>query len=305
MDVIIKYVVPEYPSRIHIQWDVENAKDRSLVFDVQRSGSPGGPWKTLESDLEADAYTDDLRDPGPDDEINQLTLDKEIYYRLIGRDERGHETKSDPVDNRNNTVYDVNTETGVGYRVDQERNTPNPETDLDAPREVSERVHRVDRAVLRRYFTDLRQFTGVEFYVLKRKHFGKRCSHCYEATSGVVLDADCDACYGTSWEGGYFPAIETYAKYKESAVQSGNTSRGKEGNQQAQINMLSFPRVEEDDILVEADSDDRYKVRNVRNKQIRQRTIKQKITASKLGRTNVAYDVPVDTTSIGIPHDNE
>lgn len=67
--------------------------------------------------------------------------------------------------------------------------------------------------VQRREWILLTKFVGVKSFVLRRKTYGQRCRECWDFYLEKLLKDKCETCLGTSYEGGYFKALETYLQY--------------------------------------------------------------------------------------------
>jgi hypothetical protein len=72
------------------------------------------------------------------------------------------------------------------------------------------------REINRREYFLLTHFVGVKSYIFKRKTYGKRCPQCWDYKAEKVVKDHCENCFGTSFEGGYFPAIPCYFQYDAS-----------------------------------------------------------------------------------------
>lgn len=300
MRPLITKITPWHPAKVRIQWDLEEVGEYGTFrFNVERSGSPGGPWTTVVASL-ADIYTyDDLLNDG--ESANTLSLVRDIYYRI----------KATPPSGVQNAVYSpiINLD-GLSESALSEEEAGNPERPIPVaqfepnpqtgqatyPTSADRRRRLIKRSLLRNAYLMLRRLNGIEFVLLKRRHFGARCS-CYEPISRVVLQSKCATCYGTSWVGGYFNPISVLGRVVRGAssdIQSGLSQQSKDDLNLVQIQTLDFPKIDEGDLLVARDQNRRFVVKQRFNTSLKSITVHQTLTASELSRVDPAFSIAID-----------
>lgn len=302
MKVVVNHILPNYPDKIHVQWTVAQPiveRLENVVFSVERSGSPGGPWSTRASDIEEVFYTDLFRD-GEDDvtEENLLSLGKQVWYRVNAHLEDGEVLTSAPMDNFRTLPTLFKQVQGVGLVPGAETPSPDPQTLFSPNPGMQKRLKLIQRAVQRRAVVNLQYFSGVYIVILKRKSFGVRCTKCFDQASKSVLISNCADCYGTGWEGGYYSALLSTAKIEESPLQAQTEQSSKTEIVQAQFELLDFPRLKKDDVIVEVDSNRRWIVSTIGERSLRRRRLTQHVSCSELSRTAVQYRIPVNTEEL-------
>ena len=106
-------------------------------------------------------------------------------------------------------------------------------------------------------------------YLLKRRFSGERCTHCVDLQTDEVRDPDCVYCWGTGYQCGYYyPMSCVWADltprtvYKEVDDQG---ARGTIADVVVQGRMLQIPLMETYDVWVDAATDDRYFVHEIKN----------------------------------------
>ena len=304
MEVIVDHVLPHYPRHVLIQWSVEGATSAELAgltFDVQRSGSPkqgGGAWETTASGVSSVMYEDTLFENN-EGGINQLSIEREIWYRVVATTAANDVYISNAVDNEGSTIGQVLNEAAHGLTVDSDETRPTPETVFhDNPR-IQRRLQLAHRAVQRYAHVALEMFTGVRIAVLKRRHFGVRCLACYDPVLKKSLVSSCMSCYGTGWENGYFPAVGTLMRITEGDTQSQIEQEGNTKMTRARAEFVDYPRLEENDVLVELDNNRRWLVDGTSDRKLRRRRVTQHCQVIELARTSVEYrvEVPADLQS--------
>jgi hypothetical protein len=298
MRVLIDHVLPHFPRHVFIQWSVEDATAAELAgltFEVQRSGSPkheGNEWETVATGVSTVMYGDTLFEDN-DGGINNLSLDREIWYRVVAVTTGAVRYTSNAVDNEGSTPGRVINEGAHGLTVDSDETRPTPDTVFhDNPR-IQRRLQLVHRAVQRYAHIALEMFTGVRIGVLKKRHFGVRCTVCFDKVLKQSLVSNCRNCYGTGWEGGYFPAVGTLMRITEGDTQTQIEPEGETKLTRARAEFVDYPRLEKGDVIVELFSNRRWQVDGTSERKLRRNRVTQHMQVMELARTSVEYRVAV------------
>jgi hypothetical protein len=64
------------------------------------------------------------------------------------------------------------------------------------------------KEIIRKETLLLKQKTGVNGWLLKRRFFGEKCPVCTNAVTAQVQNSNCTTCYGTGIVGGHYPGFE-------------------------------------------------------------------------------------------------
>jgi hypothetical protein len=149
--------------------------------------------------------------------------------------------------------------------------------------------------VRRRFYEDL--YYGKNFVLYyPAKTFGQYCS-CYDAVRGK-WSADCLACYGTRYVGGFFNPI--VLPHKETPKQEGD----EEGVRVKGRNLRAFfPGIfplHKGDVFIDSDND-RFIVASVDIERFEGALVKQAVTASPIPNDEVKQQLPVDLTLLAVP----
>jgi hypothetical protein len=293
----ITAVLPIAIDRVDLQWDLEEVSESGTFgFALERSGSPGGPWTEVATFTDVYLGADDLND----EDANIFSLSRDIYYRIKVTPPSGAvNTFYSPVVNLDNQAETEVTgpDPAIGYKViDPAQREPDPETNLTkrplkGRHDVRRRLLR--RKILRNEYIMLKKLNGIEFYVLKRRHFGTRCTNCYDPTTREVTRSHCPYCYGTSWQGGYFDPVLLYGRRLVSQVQTDRSQQSKTDIDQTRIQFLDYPKLDEGDILVERAHNRRFLVKSRYYTSLKTITVHQTVTVSELQRQAKEYDVAV------------
>ena len=270
MEVEITRTTPIYRSPestgVFIQWVVKHPPVSGVgAARLERSGSPEGPFELVVDNINTYHYFDKFRDtPAPGlgltrENLNFLSLAREVYYRL--------------------TVLGAD---GSSARV---------------VREVGDELPKRQSLLKRKIQRDIRvgfKFNGVPIAVLKRKHWGIRCVDCFDLLTKRVTTSKCNTCFGTGFEGGYYEPVRISGRISVKNVQTDITVQGKADINQTQLTMLDFPILEDDDIVVHLNTNQRYIVKHVTRTELRTVPVHQKILLSELERSSVEYRLIVN-----------
>lgn len=142
----------------------------------------------------------------------------------------------------------------------------------------------------------LRMGAGTEGFLLKRRVYGDPCPLCLDFQTGESTNSACSRCYGTKLDGGYFPAIPcVYAEISVGEVRYHvEAERGSVGNPPAVAIMLADPILFEEDVWVEADTDQRWYVHSIKPRmEVRGRAVIQEVTMTLAEFNDRIYQFPV------------
>lgn len=294
MIVVVTKITPIYPAKVGLQWTLEGTNATGVFnFDVERSGSPGGPWVKVATSL-PDTYM--WEDPLTDGSANILSLGRDIYYRIMVDPPGTGASKYSDIINLDGQVESkvVGPNPVIGYKKETKSQYEIPPTTKIAPRPSAEGRRRLlRRKILRDEYILMKKLAGSEYYLLKRRHFGTRCTVCYDKTTREVLGSNCTTCYGTSWVGGYFNPVEMLGRRAVSQVRAETSPQAKMEVNPTRIQFLDFPKIDEEDIIVEKAYNHRYLVKSRAFTTLKTIPIHQTVTVSELERNAVEYSITV------------
>lgn len=265
LSITVTRAIPLFPGGAFIQWDLLNPTESgTYLFSVYRGTGANGPWEQLVSNAaNIMSYVDKLSTlQTATMAVNQLSLSRNWVYRV---------TAIPP--------------SGVGGQV---------EVISDIEPKLTGRPRLLKRKMLRDEALMLRKINGVEVAVLKRMHWGARCTKCFDKYSKEVVRGNCTACYGTGYSPGYHDPVVTLARRSVGPVQTAITPQGKQDVAQNQITMLDAPTVEENDILVFLRDNTRFVVKQQMVTELLTVTVHQKLLVSELARSSIEYRIPCD-----------
>jgi hypothetical protein len=251
--------IPLFPLGVFIQWDLKGAKEAGLYsFTIYRAGSRIGPWDQLSTALNTYNYTDIIT-PSGDGVINQLSLSRGIYYRIVVSGPSG-----------------------------------NAEAISTVEPKLSGRNRLLKRKILRDQSVRLRKLNGVEVVVFKRMHWGQRCDKCFDTYTQTVLRSNCTTCFGTSFSPGYFNPILTLSRNSTPAVNTQLTEQGNSDLAVSNVTLLDVPYIERDDILVFVAENRRFIVQKQIPARLQNVTVFQQLQVGELPRSAIEYRLTAD-----------
>jgi len=290
-------IVPWETKQVRLQWDIEEANESgSFTFEVYRSGAPSGPWTKIKEYNDAYIGYDDL----DSEAANLMSLARDIYYkiRVIPPSGEGNAFESPVVNLEGNAEIVVEeSQPAIGYRInDPAQFEPDPQTNIterSTESRVDVRLRLIRRKIMRDQYILLRKLNGIEYLLLKRRHFGTRCPDCYNPGTREVLKSHCDTCHGTSWLEGFFNPITIYGRRLASQIQTELSPQTKDDIDVTRIQFQSFPRIDEGDILVEKTHNKRFLVKQRYFTTLKTIPVHQTVTVSELERQAKEYAISV------------
>jgi hypothetical protein len=251
--------IPVWPRKVYLQWIIRNPTSvPPYIFKVERSGSNNGPWEVIAHDLE-DSYfyvDNNIQSPHDDSSIGMMSLERKPYYRVTATPDNLEDIKDSmpAADHRRQ---------GIIFKLTR---------DAD------------------RY---LRVGTGTEVAVFKRRRWGEKCPICL-ASTGQSTRAHCSTCFGTTFVGGYWNPVYTFAQRRPSPIQIQTAPQGAVESNVLQVLISSIPLIDVDDVLVFLRDNARYEVRTSTPTLVHSTPIHQELVVSELARSAREYGLKAD-----------
>jgi len=181
----------------------------------------------------------------------------------------------------------------VFYRVEAE-----PGGHRSHPRSAYRNIPKDKRLIIRKIISDeqvmLRKGNGGVAYIVRKKHFGARCTSCYDPKTRSTLKSRCGTCAGTGFLVGYYNPIKTMAKILPS--QPGSNVGARDGEPEittASCMLQAFPLVVRGDFLVEPEINKRWEITSWQPTEILRNVVHQDITLSEISTAHEIYGVEV------------
>lgn len=267
---ILKRTTALFPTRVFIQWDIQDPSESGVYYaDIERATSPEGPWLTIAHALpNAFHYLDDLTVNLPDDTEpkegpNLFSLQRNIFYRVVVT----------PPSGRANSV-------------------------ISAPQSIEPGLDKNARLLKRKILRDetvaFQKLNGIELIVLKKLHWGYRCTVCFDPVTKDIVLEHCSNCYGTGFTGGYATPVRIRGRIAPQPVQTQISPHGMLETQHTRLTVLDYPELEPGDLVTDLRRNDRYVVKSVTPTTLKTVIVHQVATISLLSRDAVEYELLVD-----------
>jgi len=287
-------------NRVYLLWTVVGVTPQtpSTTFTVQRSPTGHSDWETLAEGVDAALWIDEMVG-----DINILSASRFLVYRvgLEGAGPAAATIWSAPMDLTSTTPQTWVSSSTDGIQIDDDtQGEPSPEGPFYARPARDARIERIAAIRGRRHAFYLDRYVGDRVAVLKRKRFGTRCPDCYSPHARVGVIGKCWTCYGTTWTGGYHTPLITAARVREQPAQQALQQDGAMNVRQAQVSMVAFPWLEVDDVVVELETDKRWRVLASDERVLHSRRYKQSLTVQEIPRSAVEYRVRAHGDGAGI-----
>jgi hypothetical protein len=205
-------------------------------------------------------FTDPIYAFGFSDKVTQRGMvDQRLYYRIMGVDLNSHVFYSNLV-----------------CLFDEESNY------------ITDYISTQEQLLLRR-------FNGQECLHFARKKFGDRCPICYDQSLGKTITPKCRACFGTTFNNGYFAPVKIEINTDPKAKQTDKNDYGV--TEQTALSGWTSNRViiESDDIVVFFKKpSERYLIGSVTPTSIAGNTVRQMLSMTQLKADHPAQLLKVD-----------
>lgn len=269
MKVRITLVTSVPPKGNFVQWTLDNPSEvGEFKFQLERAGGPNGPWEVVLTPVVAQYAVLDPLDQRAEtlDYIrpNQLSMYDRVYYKVTCTTPSGavltHVSESGP--------------------------------------DTLSLIMRGRRRKMMRDFRLSLKFNGTPVVLLKRRTWGARCPRCVDKRTGQIVRSECNACWGTGFEGGYWAPYLTYARRSVTATSVTNAPEQKTDANDAQIWLPDFPQMERDDVIVALHDSRRFRVDRQVQTEVQLAGVHQVLTCQELGHDHVIYRYAVSPETI-------
>lgn len=271
MQLVISRTTPIYApsasSGVFVQWDVTQVPTGSsdLSFKLERAGGPEGPFEVVMDGIQDYHFFDKhLESTTPSREAqNLLSFHRDLYYRVTAT---------------------AGATTVTNLRVVGD----------GLPR----RQMLLRRKMQRDFSVALRVGSGVPLAILKRRHWGCRCTACFDRLTKAVTNSKCTTCFGTGYVSGYHTPVKILGKKGTTAPDVQVAPHGRVETNNIELTILDYPLLAVDDVIAELNTDRRYVVNKVTRTELRGVPVHTKLSMSELARDSIEYRLPIQTGHI-------
>jgi hypothetical protein len=124
------------------------------------------------------------------------------------------------------------------------------------------------REIVRRELLRHRVYSSPEGLLLKARRYGPKCTSCTDEFTDEVSDSNCEECFGTGYQNGYFaPLPAFYADLSENPTREHRTPQtGMEKKDVISGRFIGDPQMAAYDVWVNKHSDERYYIHTLNTK---------------------------------------
>lgn len=264
---------PANTSGVFVQWDIIDPPlgGPDIVFAVARSSSPRGPFAPVATHVPHPYYFDGHvpTTSGAIEPWEQRSLTEAVYYRV------------------------------QAFEVGGSRDVPLAEDVAVVGDRLDVRTQLKRRYMQRMFMQQLRAgASGIPIAIAKLKHWGVRCTRCFDRLTKSVLDQDCLVCLGTGFVGGYYDPVVVLARRGVRAVSTDMKISGNADVSTPAFWMLDYPKLSKADVIIELRTDARYEVIGTAATELRGVPVHQKAEVSELAHSSNAHYIRVPSGAI-------
>lgn len=139
---------------------------------------------------------------------------------------------------------------------------------------------------------------GIPTFILLERKDGPYCSECFDRVSKKRIKSHCATCYGTNYVGGYYAPLLKYVDFSPDVKSKIVQDLGEMQPGESQITLPPYPLLRSGDVIVEAVSGERHKVKRVQTAERRRIPLLQSAVVELIPRNDVCYSVPINLDSL-------
>lgn len=160
--------------------------------------------------------------------------------------------------------------------------------------EMPKRQYLIWRKMVRDEDVMLRKGNGRLLAIAKRKHWGVRCTECWDSRSGKIIKKLCLSCFGTAFEGGYFSPIDLWGTIKPGTPGTDFSTESSVPEVETCTMMVQYyPVVRRGDIIIEKEVNRRWEITVEQSTELLRNPVHQDITISRLPINHMIYSLVI------------
>lgn len=262
-------VILTSPYEINLVWELPSPKESGdHTFTVERSGSPEGEWQVLEEDDEIYSYLDDS--------APAIALDLDIYYRIK-----------------------VTPPSGAGCIFYSE--VKKLEKILTSEKIEGEFKKFNDRFNYLANFTLGLMYDEIKIY--KKRRWGQKCTLCWDDVLEQAKIGECDVCFGTGFQKGYWLPISKYAKIEPYDKKESDTMTDVSDQVDVAVSLAGDTTINKGDLIIEVKQLRVLQVQKVNFQEVSHLPLMQTIYCNNISQQSIEYRIPDLFSSIVVTNE--
>ena len=126
--------------------------------------------------------------------------------------------------------------------------------------DLDRREYLIARDIMRRELLQQRKLAGRRSQIWQKSVTGPDCDNCLDPVSRRPTDSNCRVCMGTGRMYPYHGPYLVWATYSTSNRRAETEASGRSRRYQFEVRMIGAPYMKNDDIVINTDTDKRYRV---------------------------------------------
>jgi hypothetical protein len=153
----------------------------------------------------------------------------------------------------------------------------------------------IARDIIRKEYLRLKKYVGTQGWLLKKRKDGKPCE-CNDWDTGEPVVSNCDKCYGTGIQGGYYNAIPYWLETNDGPTAGDVTvPLGVVDNRSASGRGVAYPILSTYDVWIDGDMNKRYIIRKIDSAtDFRGKPLIYNVIMNEAPASDIVYDVPLE-----------
>jgi hypothetical protein len=140
----------------------------------------------------------------------------------------------------------------------------------------------------------LKDAIGEPCLIYLRRRGGVPCTKCFDPVQKKRLISNCKVCYGTNWEGGFYPPISSYAAVGSAAKATTIQEWGENQPGQTSMQFTNYPLLRPGDLVREVVENRLWRIAQVQEVEKRVTPMMQFGQLVEINPGDVEYSFPLD-----------
>lgn len=141
----------------------------------------------------------------------------------------------------------------------------------------------------------LEDSTGVPCFMHVRRRNGVLCGNCFDKISGKRLRSNCNVCYGTNWEGGFYKPLDGYVDFSPSPNATLIQEWGETQPNETDVLMSNYPQLSPGDLIRELRRQRLWRVVRIKETEKRRVPMMQFVRVVELNPKDIEHQIPYDS----------
>lgn len=138
----------------------------------------------------------------------------------------------------------------------------------------------------------LEDAVGEPSFIYKRRSFGVQCTKCFDKVQQLRKISNCDRCFGTNWEGGFYDELTGYIDYSPSLDQVSIEQWGATQPNEIDAKLSNWPQLAPGDVIRELRRQRMWRVEKIQETEKRRVPMLQFVRLQEINIKDIEYRIP-------------